>query len=180
MADSSILLVFSKTEVAAKLTTMLNAGGLRIAGSCCSGAEAMRLSVDMERVLVITSVKLPDMTAEELYLMLPPDAGMVVIGKGQQREMIMNDDIVFLPLPVHKDELCRTVRIALGEYGIRRKPPRPVRTEEENKIIADTKHLLMEKYMMSEMQAHRFIQKQSMDHGLKFIDTARQILAHED
>ena len=35
---------------------------------------------------------------------------------------------------------------------------------------------LMETHRMSEEQAHRFIQKRSMDTGAKFIDTARMIL----
>ena len=42
--------------------------------------------------------------------------------------------------------------------------------------IRDAKAYLMEIHRMSEEQAHRFIQKRSMDTGAKFIDTARMIL----
>lgn len=176
MADSEIILAFSKEEVTATIVKMLGAGGLRVHGVCRSAAEALRIAADVKRTLIITGFKLPDMTAEQLFSELSPDVGMIVIAKGQQRELIANDDIMFMPLPVSKDELCRAVSIASGRLsGEWKKPPRPVRTEEEKRIVEQAKAFLMEKHMMSEMQAHRFIQKQSMDNGLKFIDMARRI-----
>ena len=59
---------------------------------------------------------------------------------------------------------------------IERRKHRAKRTPEEEKIIRDAKAYLMEIHRMSEEQAHRFIQKRSMDTGAKFIDTARMIL----
>lgn len=181
MADAGIILAFSKEEVTARITKMLAAGGLHVHGVCRSAAEVLRMTADMKRALIITGFKLSDMTAEQLNSELSSDMSMIVIGKGQQRELIASDDIVFMPLPVSKDELCQTVRMTAGRTaGEWKKPPRPVRTEEEKQIIARAKAFLMEKYMMSEMQAHRFIQKQSMDNGLKFIDMARRIVSHDN
>jgi response regulator NasT len=181
MADSEIILAFSKEEVTERIVKMLGAGGLHVRGICRSAAEALRMAADVKRSIIITGFKLPDMTAEQMFSELPPDIGMIVIAKGQQRELIADDDIVFMPLPVSKDELCRTVRMAAGRLsGGWKKHPRPVRTEEEKKIVEQAKAFLMEEHMMSEMQAHRFIQKQSMDNGLRFIDMARRIAEQDD
>ena len=49
-------------------------------------------------------------------------------------------------------------------------------TPEEQALIARAKDALMAREGMSEGQAHRWLQKQSMDHGARLADTARQVL----
>ena len=42
--------------------------------------------------------------------------------------------------------------------------------------MSQAKAVLMDRHGMTEEQAHRFLQKQSMDHGAKLTDTARLVL----
>ena len=53
---------------------------------------------------------------------------------------------------------------------------RPRRNEEEEQVIREAKALLMERNQMTEDQAHRWIQKKSMDSGAKLVQTARVVL----
>jgi response regulator NasT len=53
----------------------------------------------------------------------------------------------------------------------------PQRTDGERALVEQAKALLMDRYDMTEEQAHRFLQKKSMDNGAKLTDTARMILA---
>lgn len=46
------------------------------------------------------------------------------------------------------------------------------------RLIRRAKELLMEVNRMSEAEAHRFLQKRSMDTGAKLADTARLVLEH--
>lgn len=174
MAEECIILAFSNEQVGGKISRMLSAGGIQVQSICHSGAEVSRKILQTESALVITSFKLGDITAELLYDDLPDTCRMLVIGKAQQKEMIQNDRIVFMPLPLNKDELCRAVEMIIG--GVYRRGKPAARTEEEQKIIEQAKLFLSEHYMMSEAQAHRFIQKRSMDTGARFVDTARMIL----
>lgn len=50
------------------------------------------------------------------------------------------------------------------------------RTVEEQKIITLTKTMLMERYQMSESDAHRYLQKKSMETGIRLPDLARQVM----
>lgn len=77
-------------------------------------------------------------------------------------------------LSLNRQLLINSVETFVGI--IERRKHRAKRTPEEEKIIRDAKAYLMEIHRMSEEQAHRFIQKRSMDTGAKFIDTARMIL----
>ena len=52
----------------------------------------------------------------------------------------------------------------------------PQRTEEERQLIAKAKELLMESRGFTEAEAHKYLQKRSMETGTKLSETARQIL----
>ena len=54
---------------------------------------------------------------------------------------------------------------------------RTQRSDEEQSLIREAKAVLMYRNGMTEEEAHRFLQKQSMDHGAKLTDTARMVLA---
>ena len=54
-----------------------------------------------------------------------------------------------------------------------------MRTAEEETLLGRAKEKLMAAKGLSEAQAHRFLQKQSMDHGVKMAETARQVLEEE-
>ena len=51
--------------------------------------------------------------------------------------------------------------------------------EKEQKTIDDAKALLMERNHLSEEEAHKYIQKLSMDSGNNLVETAEMILAFE-
>ena len=53
---------------------------------------------------------------------------------------------------------------------------KPRRTAEEEALLSRAKEKLMAEKGLSEAQAHRFLQKQSMDHGTRLADTARRLL----
>ena len=59
---------------------------------------------------------------------------------------------------------------------MRRQKPR-VRNEEEASIIQSAKRLLMERNHMTEEEAHRHLQKHSMDYSVSMVETAQMLLA---
>ena len=57
-----------------------------------------------------------------------------------------------------------------------RKQPKQ-RTEEEKEIINNAKALIMVRNGMTEEEAHKYIQKRSMDNGVDIVETAQMILS---
>ena len=53
------------------------------------------------------------------------------------------------------------------------------RSQEERELVERAKAVLMGRHGMTEEQAHRFLQKQSMDNGARLTDTARLVLADQ-
>lgn len=67
-----------------------------------------------------------------------------------------------------------------GEIRRRRKRMRQrpkVRSEEDQKVIQKAKVLLMERNGFSEEEAHRYIQRRSMDNGTELVEVSQMILS---
>lgn len=167
-----IVLAFSKDDTAEKIRVMLEGSEYTVSAICHSHAEIMRAIADMDRVTVIMGYKLPDAVADDVAEDLRQGQRLVSIIKAEHRDMIASEDVFVITLPVNRQTLLSSLGVLTGETSRAKK----VRTPEEEKIIQRAKLYLMEHHQMDEAQAHRFIQKRSMDTGTKFIDMARTIL----
>ena len=169
-----IILAFSKDETAVRFKRMLDGSGFEVRGVAHSAAELLRMISHMDEVLVIMGYKLRDGTLDDIYDSLKPGQKLMSIVKAEKQDMIENEEIFVLPLPVGREHLISAIQVFLGVIKTAHRNTN--RNEEDEKIIDQAKLYLMEKYRMTEKQAHRFIQKRSMDTGSRFVDTARQIL----
>lgn len=158
-----------------KIRSMLDGSGFETDNTVChSAAELLRLLDDYDEALIIMGFKLPDMVADEVYEHLHPGCKLMSVVRAEHVDDIDNDDIFILPLPVTRQRLISSINVFLGHIPEHSK--KSTRTPEENKLIEKAKLFLMERYHMTEQQAHRFIQKRSMDTGARIIDTAHTIL----
>ncbi len=169
-----VILAFSKDAAADKVRKMLDGSGYEVCAVCHSKAELLRSVTDMDETLIIMGYKLPDAVADEVAEDLREGQKLMSIVRAERQNEIYDQDIFVVTLPVNRQILINSIETFVGI--IERRKHRARRTPEEEKIIADAKAYLMENHRMTEDQAHRFIQKRSMDVGARFIDTARQIL----
>lgn len=143
---------------------------------CHSPDEVKRIVAKRELGVVVCGYKLRNQTAEELMEDLPSTTIMLVIASQVQLDMCGNEDIFRLPAPVSRSDLLASVKMALQMSHRLERMVRPRRNEEEKQLIDQAKGILMDRHGMTEEQAHRFIQKRSMDNGTKMVQTAQLIL----
>ena len=101
---------------------------------------------------------------------------MLVLARQDVLELMDNDEIFRLPAPASRVDLLASVRMLLQVGRRLEQRTRPQRSQEELALISQAKAVLMEVNLMSEAEAHRFLQKYSMDTGLRLAETARLIL----
>jgi response regulator NasT len=116
----------------------------------------------------------------ELCEYLPP--GFEVLLVASQANCVERDveNLVCLATPLKINELLQTVEMM--EYTLMRRRKRAKakpkeRSAEEKELLTEAKQLLMERNNMSEEEAHRYMQKRSMDNGTGLIETAQMILS---
>ena len=125
---------------------------------------------------VVCGYKLGDQTAELLFDDLSLSCAMLVLASQNLLELMQNDDIFRLPTPVSRGDLAASVRMLLQIGRRLERYVRPRRSREEQSLIDQAKRLLMDRNDMTEEQAHRYLQKKSMDSGAKLVQTAQLVL----
>lgn len=176
----SIVIIFSKIENGKHIKDLLTHNGFEVAAVHTTAAAALQDIYNLESGLVISSVRLSDMFYRELRDCLPASFDMLLIGSAGAIEEREGDGIVALSMPLKAYELLRTVQMMLhqNDQRTRKKARKPKpRSAKEQKIIDEAKNLLMERNHMTEEEAHRYIQKSSMDSGTNMVEASQMIIA---
>lgn len=176
----NIIVVFPKIEHAKSVRNILRKGGYTVDAVCSTGAQALQAANGLDSGIVICTYRLADMMYSELYEYLSPRYEMLLIGSKSQIDDREMEDIVGLSTPIKVHELLQTVEMMSFAFARKKKKRRQVpkeRTLEETRVIGEAKALLMERNHLSEEEAHRYLQKCSMDSGTNLFETAQMILS---
>ena len=165
----SIIVVFPRLEDAKNIRNLLVRHGYEVTGVCSSGAQALQLAEHLSDGIVLCGYRFQDMLYSELYECLPVNMQMLLAASPR---------ILELPLKVH--DLVNTLEMMSGSILRQRKKRKAMprrRSEEEKKMIDKAKKLLMERNHLTEEEAHRYIQKCSMDSGNTLVETAQMVFS---
>ena len=175
-----IIVVFPSRENAANIRNLLVRYGMTVSGVCTTGAQAMNHADALDEGIVVCGYKLKDMMYTELREYLPENFEMLLVASGRALSAVEGSGVLAVAMPLSAYDLVGTLSMMQRERSRRRKKekqkPKP-RSKEERAVIENAKALLMERNHMTESEAHRYIQKCSMDSGTNLVETAQMILA---
>jgi len=181
----SVIIAFSNPLLTNWVTAILHRGGYTIEYSCKTAGDVVRVADFCTSPVVLSGFQFTDMTAEDLMETLDGRLAMVTVVLPHQLDLVERQDMQIVPYPVSPMDLLSAIEQAArdaavaatsersGSAGKIRPTERPA---EEKLLILKAKNILMEAHLITESQAHRFLQKSSMDRGLKLIDSARMVI----
>ena len=176
----SIIIAFPKIEDANNIKSLLVRNSYEVHAVCTTGAQAISIANELDEGIVISGYRLPDMLYREMNGYLPKGFEMLLIASAAKLSECVEGNVVSLSMPIKVQDLLNTLQLMTYNYMRRKKREknRPKqRSEEERDIITKAKLLLMERNNMSEDEAHRYIQKTSMDSGTNMVEMAEMILS---
>ena len=176
MKLETVIVAFESGKSCERIRDILESSGTAECIVCHSAAEVKRTVSHQRVTTVICGFKLPDQTAQDLFEDLPTSCAMLMVANQAQLDLCANPDIFKLAAPVGRGDIVASVRMLLQFAGRMDRYVRPRRSQEEEQVIHQAKQLLMARHGMSEEQAHRLLQKRSMDTGARMIQTARLVL----
>lgn len=180
---TGIIVAFPKQENGKKIKNILVRSGFQVTSVCTNGAQVIQEANELQDGVVVCTYRLPDMLYRELMEYLPGGFRMVTISSREQWTENGDDGVISLSLPLKVHELVSTLEMvcySLERARKRRKAQPRQRSREEQELIDRAKHILMERNNMDEGEAHRYLQKTSMDNGTSFTETAQMILSMMD
>ena len=178
---TGIIIAFPNAEDGRRIQNILIRHGFEAASVCTNASQVFDAVSQMEAGLVICGYRLKDMHCTQLRECLPKGFEMLLIASAAAVSPC-SLGFMALTLPLKTYDLVNTVQMMTSQIvrAGKKKRPRRVRSEQERKIIGDAKQLLMERNHLSEEEAHRYLQKQSMDMGRSMLETAQMILTLMD
>ena len=130
--------------------------------------------------IIICGYRFSDMMYSEIYEYMPREFQMLLIASAAGIMEKNVDNLMSLSMPLKVHELLQTVEMMDYTITRRRKKLRQrpkVRSKEDQEMLSSAKAVLMVRNNMSEEEAHRYIQKRSMDNGTGLVETAQMILS---
>lgn len=178
--NNKIVIAFPKMEAAANIRKILSQSGYSVAAVCTTGAKALQVANDLEQGILICGYRFVDMAYSEIYEYLPNGFEMLLVASASNVMEKEEGHLVCLSMPLKVHELLDTIEMMDYQMTRRKKRQRQrpkERSEEEQQLILQAKTLLMERNQMSEEEAHRYIQKRSMENGTGLVEISQMIIS---
>lgn len=170
LLGDGMLVVCSQRDFAAQLISIISSVLTGMHSIAASGAQARRQTSLTEYDVVLIAGRLPDETAADLAVGLADNGVKRIIiivdraNLADAHEMLDGTGVTILAKPITKDALTQTVklivRVGSGEGG----------------IFEKAKLMLMQQKNWTEPQAHRYIQKASMEKRLPRDVTSQYVI----
>lgn len=165
------------------IRNILVKSGLEVSAVCQTGAKVLQYAEMWSDGIVVCAHQMQDMHYTQMREYLPDSFEILLIAPADKWVDGIPDGVVGLPMPLKIYDLVSTIEmIQQMQYRRRRKKRETgkTRSDKDRQIINQAKALLIERNHMTEEEAHKYVQKTSMESGTDMVETARMILTVMD
>lgn len=177
---TKIVVAFSKPQDAKNIKNILMRNGFEVVAVCTSGGQVLNCLEDLNGGILVSGYRFEDMLYKDILDCMPKGFEMLLVAPANRFGGSLPQGIVCLAMPLKVQLLVDTLEGMCQSQTFRKKKMqrRPVqRSEEETRLILEAKKLLMERNAMTEIEAHRYLQKCSMDSGTNMVETAQMVMS---
>ncbi|HKL80581.1 MAG TPA: ANTAR domain-containing protein [Mobilitalea sp.] len=175
----SIIVGFPKLQDAVNIRNVIARSGYNVTEACTLGSQVISLANDLDEGIIVCGYSFSDMHYSELNNYLPKGFEMLLVASPEKLEYCQDNNIVCLQMPIKTHDLTNTLQMMTYRYQKRKKKDRDKpksRSEEDRLVIKKAKLVLMERNNMTEEEAHRYLQKNSMDSGTNLVEMSEMVL----
>ena len=186
----TVLVCSPDTRKRNRITSLLQQMGLTIVGEASDGPQALRLTRSSRPNIVVVDVELYQYSELEAALIIAKEklAPVILVTSPHHREVIdaIEEHYImsYVVKPVNKWSMESSIRTALANFRKMEQLELEINklkeTLETRKLVERAKHILMRDLKLSEPEAFRRLQKQSMDKGIPMKALAEAIILNDE
>lgn len=165
----NIIIAYPIKETALQLRNVLEEEGMYVSHICATGASVLGIASDMRGGVIVCASILRDISAGVLAERLPAGFDIVALTKGGRESYMGN--FISIPLPLDREEFTSIIHTLVASDSSYTN-----RDNDDAQYISSAKAVLMSTESMSEMQAHKHLQKLSMQQSRRIVDIAKEII----
>lgn len=187
LSCTEIIIAAGSEEVVYKIKQLFTDNGFTVTGICSSGNEAIRKVRTLKPALLIANYELPDTNGFEVAKIVTMNniCSVILLADDTQKSYVDRRagdlDIVCLKRPVSRAVLLNSAELVIKSRQRLQKLEaelNEIKTDlETRKLVDKAKGFLMQKSGLSEQDAYRRIQKQSMDTGMTMKEVSKIIIS---
>lgn len=173
-----IIIAASSKKLVSTLERMLDASGMPAFAVYTSGSEIQAVWSDIEDAVLICA-SLRDVPSIYLSKVMPDSWDMILLLTSEQPFPYYVSNVIPVNLPVTRLELIDTVVSVAGSENstfAAKTTAKGVRPKEETEIIEKAKRKVMTERGISESDAHKLLQRYSMNSGISMVEAAKRFL----
>lgn len=165
------------------IRNILVKSGFEVSAVCQTGAKVLQYAEMWNNGIVVCADHMQDMHYTQMRGDLPEGFVILLVASADKWTDGLPDGVVGLPMPIKIYDLVNTVEMIQQTQERQRRKKREsgkLRSTKDRQIIEAAKALLMERNHMTEDEAHKYVQRTSMESGTDMTETARMILTVMD
>jgi len=186
----TVLVHCSDTRRRNKITSLLQSIGLTVVAETADAPQALRLARSSHPRLIVIDIEHYDYNEMETATIIAKEklGPVILIVAPYQQNVIdaINEHYVmsYCIKPVDRWSLESAVHTALANFRKMEQMESEINklkdTLETRKLVERAKHILMKNLNLSEPEAFRLLQKQSMDKGISMKNLAEAIILNDE
>jgi len=186
----TVLVCCSDTRRRNKITSLLQSMGITVVAEAADAPQALRMASSSKPSLVVIDIEQYNYKEMETATIIAKErlAPVILVTVPQQQNIIdtinENPAMSYVIKPVNQWALESAVYTSLANFRKMVQMESEINklkdTLETRKLVEKAKHILMRDLNLSEPEAFRRLQKQSMDKGIAMKDLAEAILLNDD
>ncbi len=172
MLGNDVFIAFSNKNTALSIAKTVMAAGFNAACAVLTAGALKQKLTYYDCGIVICGCRFGDENINALLPEIPETFNIILIGTPDQLAYCDDERAVKLAVPINANELICYMDMLRPELPDGHKK----RSAEDRQLIERAKKFLITHYNMTEAQAHRFLEKKSMETGRTMAETAKKIL----
>ena len=167
-------------------SAMVKSLGYTVAGLEVDGERALQEIIRLRPDLIIMDVNLPRVDGMSVLEKVNEvvDIPCIIVTGYKDEEQIGRASragvYAYLQKPVDEYELQAAIQIVMSRSGaynaVKEEKDRALQSLSDRKTVERAKGILMKQMQISEMDAHRTLQRKSRDSNMKLVDMAQRII----
>jgi len=166
---------FHDTETAERIASLLRESGYDVIRTCSSADEVRRTFRMIQDGILIAGARLRNRSLDEVAADLNEHVEILCLCRPDQFSQISSEKIFRQAMPVTRSALIAWADM-LEQLHYQKMPQRP---QSDRQMISEAKELIMEQKQMDETEAHRYLQRLSMNFGLPMAKVAERIIKED-
>lgn len=167
-----ILVASISEELRTHLSGILSASGHEVFRCCSSGGDLRRSMYYCDRAIVIIAGNIPDLILDEFIWDFRDRVMVLLLANPAILQAVYSDEVYKLDWPCPGPMVTGAVEMLSRMF---RKDDSGYNSAERDEI-EKAKSVIMDRKNLSEPQAHRYLQKYAMNHGMRLSEVASRVL----